>query len=372
MKKSLLIVFLISVFSSFSQTTIIDSFVHDGIYRNYRVYVPAIYDGSQPVPLVLNLHGYTSNAAAQEFYGDFRPIADTANFILVHPNGTGPAGSQYWNAYTLGSPDDKGFLEALIDTLSIQYSINANRVYSCGISNGGIMSYFLACNMNNKFAAIGSVAGSMTYAMFATCVPPGNIPAIEIHGTADGTVPYNGDGSFEPIDSVIHFWTTLNACNAIPVITPYADVATGDGCTATEYGYLNGTAGAETVLVKVTGGGHTWPGAPITIGVTNHDFNASVRLWQFFRKFDKSQFNAIHENSERCRFSAIFPNPATDYVVVNGLKPVQSVSVINMMGQCMFSTTALMGDLRIDVNQFANGVYLIKAGNQTHKLIVHH
>lgn len=369
MKKIIVVYFIVAGFVSTAQTTIIDSFVHDGIYRNYRLYVPASYTGSTAVPLVLNLHGYTSNAVQQEFYGDFRPIADTANFLVVHPNGTGPAGGQYWNAYSTSGPDDIGFLEALIDTISANYNVNANRVYTCGMSNGGIMSYYMAENLNYKFAAMGSVTGSMTNFGLSTCFPPDYIPVIEIHGTADGTVPYNGDGTFAPIDSIIDFWADFNNCNPSAVVTPYTNTSTSDGCTATEYAYVGGTGGSEVVLVKVTGGGHTWPGAPVTIGVTNQDFDASVRLWQFFMKFDKSQFNGVAENNS-LKKTMIFPNPAGTYVNVSGIRPGESVMVFDAQGKIIFSQTAVETQLRVETGNWKKGLYILVAGNEKHKLVI--
>ena len=180
---------------SFSQTTVNDSFMHNGLTRTYSFYVPAIYDGSQAYPLVLNLHGYTSNGTEQSFYGNFKPIADTAGFIVVHPEGTiqtGTASTQFWNVgFFPSNVDDIGFLESLIDTISASYNIDATRIYSTGMSNGGFMSYKLACE-SNRFAAIASVTGSMTGQMQNNCSPIKPIPVMEIHGTADPTVPYNG------------------------------------------------------------------------------------------------------------------------------------------------------------------------------------
>ncbi|HYG53543.1 MAG TPA: PHB depolymerase family esterase [Flavobacteriales bacterium] len=370
MKSFILVLLTACGLNGIAQTTVIDSFVHDGVYRNYRIYVPAIYSGSQPVPLVLNLHGYTSNALEQEFYGDLRPIADTANFILVHPNGTGPAGGQYWNAYTMGSPNDVGFIEALIDSISVQYNINANRIYTCGMSNGGIMSYFLAENLNHKFAAMGSVTGSMTNFALSTCTPPDNIPVIEIHGTADGSVPYNGDGTFAPIDSIIDFWVGFNNCNPVPTVIPYPNTSTSDGCTATEYAYTGGTGGSEVVLVKITGGGHSWPNAPVLIDVTNFDFDASVRLWQFFMQFDKNQFIGVTENTAENELVRVFPNPASTYAVITGVPNGQTVRVFNLMGETVFDALAQGHELTLPVQHWQKGLYLVVTGSQKRKLVL--
>jgi polyhydroxybutyrate depolymerase len=88
MRTTTLILCLLTLGLATAQTTVTGTIKSGGLTRDYRLYIPAMYTGSTTVPLVLNLHGYTSNAAEQEFYGNFRPIADTANFLIVHPNGT--------------------------------------------------------------------------------------------------------------------------------------------------------------------------------------------------------------------------------------------------------------------------------------------
>lgn len=371
MRRILLLSLLLLQLSASSQTTIVDSIYHMGGYRNYRLYVPASYDGSQAVPLVLNLHGYGSNALEQEFYGDFRPIADTANFIIVHPNGLAPLGTTLWNAgYYAGAPYDLDFMDKLIDSLSASYNINQNRIYSCGMSNGGIMSYHMACNLNERFAAIGSVTGSMTSSMYGTCTPPQAIPVIEIHGTSDGTVPYSGGSGFAHIDSVVKFWSNFNACDPIPVVINYPDVVTSDLCTATEYLYANGTSGAEVVLVKITSGGHTWPGAPISIGVTNRDFDASIRLWQFFMQFDKSNFTSTINHAENSSQPLLFPNPSTGLLNIRGLQHEAMVKVYDISGKLVQTFKCAEGHSTIDLTALMAGMYTVTVGNINTKVLL--
>ena len=176
-----------------AQQTINRSIMHDGIQRDYILYIPAIYDGSVDVPLVLNFHGYGSNANEQMFYGDFRDIADTEGFLLVHLQGTILNGDQQWN---LGFPgngnttDGAGFTEALIDELANLYTINLDRVYAIGMSNGGFMSFLLACQLSEKIAAVASVTGSMTQDTYNVCNSQQPTPILQIHGTSDNNVPY--------------------------------------------------------------------------------------------------------------------------------------------------------------------------------------
>lgn len=360
--------FLLLGFRSMAQVTVTDSIYSGGIYRHYRLYVPAIYSGSQPVPLILNLHGYTSNAFQQQYYGSFMAIADTANFLVVQPDGTDPGTGQFWNAGFAGSPNDMGFLENLIDSLSAQYNIDQDRVYSTGMSNGGIMSYYLSCGLYERITAMASVTGTMTNLMYVGCNPPGPMPVMEIHGTADGTVPYNGSATSVHIDSVIKFWRIQNMTDASPVVLPYPNTSLTDGCTATEYAYLNGLNGSEVILVKITGGGHTWPGAPVDIGITNHDFSASVRIWQFFRKFSKSQLTGIREEVTDRNKKLLYPNPAGERVFVKGVKEGESFVVYDALGK-----TRLLGVVGangvMDIAVLNKGVYYISLGGFSYQLV---
>ncbi|WP_430402746.1 alpha/beta hydrolase family esterase [Fluviicola sp.] len=242
-----------------AQTTISGSFVHGGITRTYSFYVPASYTPGVPVPMVIGLHGLSSSGADFAANRDFRPIADTANFIMVHPDGSTMFGVKFWNYETiLGSTvDDVGFLEALIDTISANYSINAQRIYCTGMSNGSFMAYLLACQ-SNRFAAIGTVTGSMSVDMYDACNPQHPIPVLHIHGTDDSTNPYAGTSTMKGIDDTNLFWVNENNCNPVPVVTAIPDINTTDNATATKYVYSLGMNGHTVELFKVTGGGHSW------------------------------------------------------------------------------------------------------------------
>ena len=114
--------------------------MHDGEERFYRLYIPPIYSGNESVPLLFNFHGYGSNATEQMFYGDFRPIADVENFIIVHPEGLLDAtGTTHFNAQWQSTVDDIGFTAALIQEIDDNYSIDLTRVYSTGMSNGCLL-----------------------------------------------------------------------------------------------------------------------------------------------------------------------------------------------------------------------------------------
>lgn len=348
-----------------SQTgvTISDSIKSNNIYRKYRLYIPTAYNSSQAVPLLFNLHGYTSNATQQQYYGNFMPIADTANFIMVLPEGTTVSGNQYFNAGFGPGANDVLFMSDLIDSLKLNYNIDNNRVYSCGMSNGGIMSYYLACNLPNRFAAIASVTGSMLNGWF-TCIPNRPFPVMEIHGTNDATVPYNGDATFSNTDSVVKKWAKFNNCNLTPITTSVANTNTTDGATAINYRYTNGNSGAEVELYKVINGAHTWPGAGFVIGTTCMDFNASVEIWRFFRKYKLNLLVSSVKENDLSNSIKVYPNPANELVNIVGVE-LDKVEIYSLIGNKVKEITS---STSIEIKDLPNGVYFIHAYNSA-KLI---
>ena len=348
---SLLTFFILFFNYSFSQITFVDSILSGGIYRNYRLYIPAAYTGSTARPLILNLHGYTSDALAQQLYSNFMPIADTANFLMVYPNGTKINNQSYWNAGFGPGVDDIQFMSDLINHLSSQYSIDPNCVYSTGMSNGGYMSYTLACALNNKIAAIASVTGSMVTPQYLSCLPNRAVPVMQIHGTADGTVPYNGLPTSIAIDTLVKYWVQNNNCNTSAIFNNVPNINLIDGCTAEHYVYNGGDNGSSVELYKIIGGGHTWPGT-YPIGVTCQDFNASEKIWLFFRKYKLNQFIGIEEINNNSLFS-VFPNPSDKTITIEG--DVLSVSIVDMTGKVVLASK----QKQIDISQLAKGIYSI-------------
>lgn len=369
-KHIILSLLLLAGFFIAAQTgvTTSDSIKSNAIFRKYRLYVPSIYNGSTAVPLLFNLHGYTSNATQQQFYGNFMSIADTANFIMVLPEGTAPAGNQYFNAGFGPGANDVLFMSDLIDSLKLTYNIDNNRIYSCGMSNGGIMSYYLACNSPHRFAAIASVTGSMLNSWF-TCAPNRPFPVMEIHGTNDATVPYNGNATFSHIDSVAKKWAVHNNCNLSAVTTSVANTNTTDGATAIRYRYTGGSNGAEVELYRVINGAHTWPGAGFVIGTTCMDFNASVEIWRFFRKYKLNQLATGLKEELAENKTLLYPNPAQHEIQISGSNEnITKVEIFSMVGNKILSLTNDSEKLIVNLKELPNGVYFIHAYN-TNKLL---
>ncbi len=163
----------------------------------------------------------------------------------MYPQGTLFNGLSHWNvggAWTIGSTvDDVGFTEALIDTISFEYNIDLSMVYSTGFSNGGYFSFHLACKLNDKIAAIASVAATMTPSTFGNCTPQHPTPILQIHGTKDPLVPYSGSITSKSVDEVLNFWINYNNCNPIPRITNIAhNDNTINGTTVEQIVYSGG------------------------------------------------------------------------------------------------------------------------------------
>ena len=333
-------------FCCFGQLTLNKTITHGGLTRSYILYVPASYLSTTATPLVFNLHGYTGSAANIMFYGDLRPVADTAGFILVVPNGTVDAnGNTYWNANWGGTVNDVDFISVLIDSVSAAYNINQSKIYSTGFSNGGFMSYVLACELSNRIAAIASVAGSMTLGDPPTCIPLHPMPVLEIHGTADGTVSYTGSNFSEPITDVINYWINANNGNTTPAITAVPNINTTDNCTAEHYLYTDGDNCVEVEHYKILNGGHTWPSAPYNTGTTNKDINAARLIWEFFLKYDINgklgcNLTSIDDNNKNEIYLNIYPNPSHDFLNINWNKPTKSttIKIINTLGKEVMST----------------------------------
>jgi polyhydroxybutyrate depolymerase len=269
--------------------------------RSYRLHVPPSYTGSSAVPLVLDFHGATSSAVAQEFYSAYSTKADAEGFIVVYPDGLTTAAIPYthFNAWQLSSPEpnDVAFTNTLLDALESQLCIDTSRVFSTGMSNGGIMSVRLACSMSSRIAAIAPVAGAY-YPPDANNINPSEtcgdttpVPIIAFHGTADTVVPFNG--GLGGVNGTTNFRLPLD--NNTPAEDVLADWSAHNSCVGarqesqidTEVRLIEYTGcvrNATAQLYAVDGGGHTWPGAvdQAQLGYTTHQISATNLSWAFF------------------------------------------------------------------------------------------
>lgn len=367
----LLLLLVGCTFSSFAQETINASITHDGIKRDYILYIPELYDGNTTVPLVLNFHGFGSSASQQMFYGDFRDIADTERFLLVHPEGTTFIGNQFWNVGFPGlssNIDDVGFTEALIDELATLYAIDLDRVYATGMSNGGFMSFLLACQLSEKIAAVASVTGSMTQDTFDDCNAQHPIPVLQIHGTEDDVVLYNENNLSLPIPDVISYWVDHNNCETTPTTTTLPDVDVSDGSTIEHSVYEDGDNGVTTEHMKVIGGGHTWPGSVLNTAGTNQDIDASMEIWLFFSRYDIDGLLSTDdfENNQ----VTIYPNPTHSKInLSSNFSKEVDYKLFSPLGKQLMTGTITSSNQEIDISHLPSNIYFLKVGNQFYKVL---
>ena len=293
------------------------SFIFEKNMRDYTVFLPKNYNGSTKMPVVFNLHGYTLDKDQQMNYSQMNKVADTAGFMVVYPNAVDAA----WNCGVSFGPsvDDVGFIDALIDTLSVYYSIDKTRIYCCGLSRGGFMSNRLACELSDRIAAVAAVAGTMAKSIANNCIPDRHVPILYFHGTDDPIVPYNGDIERLAADTFINHWIQHNLCTeSDTIMLPNLD--TLDGCTVQKITHTNCSDSTKVIFYKILNGGHTWPGGNPTyliipgynLGNTNFDINASEIMWDFFKNY--RLFNPTFAEDNRqfpigFSLSQNYPNP---------------------------------------------------------------
>ena len=262
---------------------------HKGLDRYY--YIQLAHPEAEGLSSVLfNLHGYGSNALEQMYYTNFNNLANTKenNFILIHPQGAPlntvlTSSSSHWNSggWTIGSTvDDVDFIDTIIKLVSQKYNLNQDRIYSTGMSNGGFMSYHLACNLSSKIAALASVTGSMSKETYEDCNPTHSTSILQVHGTIDATVPFEGNSALgmRSINDVMDYWKLYDACDIEPIsiVTDYFDIE----ISVQHDTYLNCLNDVQVELYKIEGMGHRWPNKQ------RYGISATEKIWEFINLYD--------------------------------------------------------------------------------------
>lgn len=258
--------------------TSVESITIGGVARQYRLHIPASYQQAAPIPLVINLHGYSSNAQQQEQVSQMSALADQAGFIAIYPEGLGEPQSWKFGSGADGQAD-VAFIRGLIVHLEQEYRADPKRIYVTGISNGAEMSYRLACELGDTIAAFAPVAGG--YPALGNCRPLQPIPVVAFHGTDDQLLPYAGKPPLLlPVRDWAAGWAARNGCSGQPTVILQQGDVTGErwaGCHD----------GADVELYTIAGKGHSWPGSAMPARITTRDIDATGVIWKFFAAHPK-------------------------------------------------------------------------------------
>lgn len=253
-------------------------FYYGDITREYLMYQPDTIDANTPILIVM--HGFTSNSFNIQSLSDFNSLADEHGFVVVYPQGTdNPA--PHWDAnLTFSEVDDVGFLVALVEYLQTEYTLSTEDVFATGFSNGGFMSYTLACEAPDTFKAIASVSGLMSGATWQTCDLDTPMNVLHIHGLADMVVPSDGTmtpiggwGGAPTIEEMMQYWKDLNGTQVEEeiIINNYS----------TGYRYTSDVNEHQVWLYLIEDYPHAWPGPNDNV-MLDEGFSASELIWDFF------------------------------------------------------------------------------------------
>jgi polyhydroxybutyrate depolymerase len=272
----------------------------NAVERWYFRHVPPAYDGTKPLPLVLDLHGYLEGAVAHEVHSSLGAFGDQHGFVTITPQGLGAV--PRWET-SVGSKD-VAFIGDLLDQVEQTVCIDEARVFVTGLSNGAMMTSVIACALAGRVAAVAPVAGVTDV---KGCKPARPVPVVAFHGTADPFVAYDGglgpavanlpapDGSGKTlgelgaldrpkgpsIPDVMRAWAHRNHCDGEAAETKIAADVTKVAFAC--------PAGADVELYRVEGGGHSWPGSAFSkqiknvVGPTTDSISANAVMWDFFR-----------------------------------------------------------------------------------------
>ena len=278
--------------------------------RTYRRFLPPGED-NEPRPVVINLHGLTSNIDQQVAITGFESLAEREKFVVLTPQALG--NPTEWTAAMTPDDPDVAFIESMLDEVAAAACVDTARVYSTGISDGGIMSSILACRLSERIAAVGLVSGIRHP---AGCSPARPMPMIVFWGKEDVVLPFCGgvgpaviallrgdpvDPSaepecppanllgFPPVEDAVGTWVSEDGCDPTPRI-----VGAGAGVEQRIFGGCKG--GVMVRFYVVSDGGHTWPGSAAMeafgntaagrfLGHTTMEIDATKLIWAFFRGY---------------------------------------------------------------------------------------
>jgi polyhydroxybutyrate depolymerase len=247
-----------------------------GVPRSAIVHVPRVARRGQALPLVLAFHGSGGTGAFMAGYSGLEALSDRADFVSVFPSAARPHRRWVLADEDPGGPQDLDFVSQVLDRAEQMTCADTSRVYATGVSNGGGMAARVGCELSDRIAAIAPVAGG--YSTLDSCRPSRPVSVLEVHGTNDQVVPYDGkppDGAGS-VPGFLAQWRQLDGCRGAPDRSRYAP-----GTVLVRWRRCED--GTEVEHLRIHGGGHAWPGAVPPDAAPTAPFSAANAVWSFFR-----------------------------------------------------------------------------------------
>ena len=271
----------------------------NGHTRRYLMAEPKDQVAATPVLFVFHGGGGTAVHAARM---GFSKRARELGYLVVYPDGV----DRHWNDGRTDHPkydptiDDLGFVKRILEDIEREYNVDSRRIYATGPSNGGMMSHMVGIRLSDRFCAVAPMIGGIPRNLDPPFNPEHPVSVLIIQGTEDPLVPYDGGpvtvgrkthGQVESTDRALELWREHNKCDESGTTTAMPDPEP-DGCSTTKTVWSGGTEGAEVILYRVEGGGHTVPGGfqylpKSIIGVLSNDFDAVDEIFEFFGRHSK-------------------------------------------------------------------------------------
>jgi polyhydroxybutyrate depolymerase len=258
-----------------------------GSQRSYILHVPHSYSKKVGFPLVIVMHGYTSSAESMERWTHLSDKSDEEGFIVAYPNGLPyPWNENNPQAWNCGGPweewtsqtDDVGFINKMIEIISAHYTIDPNRIFITGHSNGSRMAYRLGFELSQKIAAIAPISGQMVYE--SKKIPDFPVSVLHMHAINDSTVNYYGKHNpnetvYESVDSILTRWSSYHSCNSIP-----DTILIKESYLVKEW--ICNDKNTDIVLYVMQKGAHKW------FTIENSGIDANEIIWEFFKSHPKN------------------------------------------------------------------------------------
>lgn len=386
MKKAFIL--LVLVFAAFAlRAQEMKTLTWVGQERQYVQYVPAT--AAEEAPVLFMLHGLSDEALNFFHSSRIQNVADQKGWIVVAPQALDftfeiPAvgGQDFGNAWAAGvtihfsmtiygipftyditvneNVDDAGFLLATLDAVNEEHSLCADSVFFAGFSLGGFMCHRMAIEHGDRINSIAAISGLVGNDM-ETLMPVANVNILQVFGTSDEMISYDGAmasyqnyGSYRiglPAEETVDYWRNFNHCDEEPILEQYPDTQ-NDGLTFEMYTYLNGDNNSRIGFLKVNNGLHRWYAGG------SYDIDYNEEMIRFFT--NTLDVTGLEEQTSESL--TVYPNPATDFIQIES---AEAIGIYDLSGRLLME-----GSGNMDVSSLPNGMYFIKAGSESKKLII--